>query len=99
LARRDAPNRRRGAARADRGDSAEAGIQARPEDLPQHAPTVARGLVLKTYRVQLTGGRRSTQGRASSSWAETRISVASANGRPISWIPMASPSSLQCSGT
>jgi len=31
-----------------------------------------------------TGGRRVSQGRARSSWADSRISVASANGLPVS---------------
>src|SRR5207248_7768310 len=95
----DPPDRRGNAPGADGCGGADAGIQAVPEDLPQHAPRVAGGVHLKTYRSQEAGGRRSAHGRASSSWAARRTSVASANGRPISWTPMGRPSSLQCSGT
>ena len=45
------------------------------------------------------GGRRSAHGRASSSCAASRISVASANGAPIICTPTGRPSSLQWSGT
>ncbi len=44
-------------------------------------------------------GCLSFQGRASSSWADREIRVASSPIRPASITPMGSPSALQCSGT
>ena len=46
-----------------------------------------------------TGGRRSAQGRACSSWAATRISRSSRPKGATSWTPIGSPSSVQCSGS
>ena len=45
-----------------------------------------------------TGGRASAHGRAASSCAARRTSVASANGRPITWTPTGS-APARCSGT
>ena len=50
-------------------------------------------------RSRRPAGRRSRHGRACSSWAETRISVASSAGRPTSCTPIGRPSSLQESGS
>ena len=49
-------------------------------------------------RLELEGAGRA-HGRASSSCAASRMSVASANGAPIICTPIGSPSSLQWSGT
>src|SRR6185436_3817237 len=46
-----------------------------------------------------TGGRRSAQGRADSSWAATRSSVASSPNRACSWAPIGRPAAFHISGT
>jgi hypothetical protein len=53
-----------------------------------------RATVLVTGDAYDTGGRRSAQGWAASSWAASVRSTCSSFGRPMSWTPSGRPSSV-----
>jgi hypothetical protein len=46
-----------------------------------------------------TGGRRSAQGTACSSWPARESNVSSSPRRPTNWTPMGKPSPFQCNGS